>query len=86
MSSTCYHVLNMTKMIQIRNVPDDVHRTFKVRAARAGMSLSDYLKQELEHLARVPTLPEMLDRLSRRPPVDLTTPIEDIVRAAREDH
>jgi plasmid stability protein len=76
----------MPEMIQIRNVPDDVHRTFKVRAAEAGMSLSDYLKPELGHIARIPTLPEMLDRLSRRPPVELTTPIEEIVRETRQEH
>jgi antitoxin FitA len=38
----------MSKMIQIRNVPDELHRTLKVRAAQAGMTLSDYLLSEIE--------------------------------------
>jgi len=76
----------MSKMIQIRNVPDDVHRVFKVRAAQAGMSLSDYLKQELEHLARIPTLDEMIDRLRQQPPIELKESIEDAVRAERESN
>jgi len=41
----------MSKMIQVRNVPDDVHRALKARAAAAGMSLSDYVKQDLEAAA-----------------------------------
>jgi antitoxin FitA len=76
----------MTKMIQIRNVPDDVHRVFKVRAAQAGMSLSDYLKQELIHIAQTPTLEEMMERIRRRPRVELDIPIEDIIRADRDSH
>ncbi len=40
----------MSKMIQVRNVDDDVHRTLKTRAAAAGMSLSDYVKRDLEEL------------------------------------
>jgi plasmid stability protein len=42
----------MSKMIQIRNVPDDVHRTLKIRAASEGISLSDYIKRDLEELAK----------------------------------
>jgi hypothetical protein len=56
----------MSKLIQIRHVPDRVHRTLKERAARAGMSLSDYLLSELEDLARRPTPEEMRDRLESR--------------------
>jgi plasmid stability protein len=44
-------------MIQIRNVPDDLHRTLKVRAAKAGMTLSDYLLSEIEQVAAKPTSP-----------------------------
>lgn len=76
----------MPIMIQIRNVPEDVHRKLKVRAAQLGMSLSDYLKGEIARIAETPTLDEMLDRLSRRPPVELGESIEDAVRAGREDH
>lgn len=58
----------MSKMIQIRNVPDDLHRTLKARAAGAGMSLSDYLLNEARAVAARPTLGEMLERLRHRRP------------------
>jgi len=59
----------MRKMIQIRNVPEALHRTLKARAAMAGMSLSDYLMAEIRELAERPTLAELRDRLHRRKPV-----------------
>jgi len=71
-------------MIQIRNVPDEVHKTLKVRAAQMGMTLSDYLKREVVRIAETPTVEEWLERLSRRTPVDLRESIEDAVRAERE--
>jgi antitoxin FitA len=48
----------MSKMIQLRSVPDELHCTLKVRAAKAGMTLSDYLLSELEQLAKKPTMQE----------------------------
>ena len=74
----------MSKMIQIRNVPEGLHRTLKARAAMAGMSLSDYLLREMERLAERPTLEEMRARLRSRPPVDPATPPADAVRAERD--
>lgn len=56
----------MSKMIQIRNVPDDLHSTLKARAARAGMSLSDYLLGEARAIAAKPTLEELVERLRHR--------------------
>jgi plasmid stability protein len=56
----------MSKMIQVRNVPDDVHRTLKMRAAAAGMSLSDYVKMDLEAAASQPTLDEIDARVATR--------------------
>jgi hypothetical protein len=56
-------------MIQIRGVSDEAHRCLKARAALAGMSLSEYLRIELERLASLPTLDEMLERLARDEPV-----------------
>ncbi len=76
----------MAKMIQIRNVPDDLHQRLKMRAAQTGLSLSDYLKRELVRAAETPTLDELLERTSRRPPVDLSEAIEDAVRAERDSH
>jgi antitoxin FitA len=59
----------MSKMIQLRNVPDALHRTLKARAAMAGMSLSDYLLAEIKEVAERPTLSELRARLHRRKPV-----------------
>ncbi|HUH14624.1 MAG TPA: hypothetical protein VML35_01925 [Gaiellaceae bacterium] len=59
----------MTKMIQIRNVPDDLHRKLKSRAAERGMSLSDYLLAEVERVAEVLTPEEIKERLRRMPPL-----------------
>ena len=56
----------MPRMIQLRHVPDNLHRTLKARAALAGMSLSDYLVSEIRRIADRPTLSEMRDRLRRR--------------------
>ncbi|MGL5818302.1 MAG: FitA-like ribbon-helix-helix domain-containing protein [Phycicoccus sp.] len=56
----------MTRMLQVRDVPDDVHATLRKRASAAGMSLSDFTRQELARLARRPTLADLLDRAARR--------------------
>jgi plasmid stability protein len=59
----------MSKMIQLRNVPDALHRKLKARAAMAGMSLSDYLLSEIREIAEVPTLAEFRELLHQRKPV-----------------
>ena len=70
-------------MIQIRNVPDDLHALFKARAASYRMSLSDYLLEELQELATRPTNQEIFDELDRTGgSSDLST--EDIVAMIRE--
>lgn len=71
-------------MIQIRNVPDALHRKLKARAAGQGQSLSDYLLAELERLAALPTREEMLARLHRRARVTLTVPVADVIRRERD--
>ena len=76
----------MPKMIQIRDVPDHVHRTFKVRAAREGMSLSDYIKRELEQSAKRPTMIEWLERTRRLKPIDSGLTAEQIIREIRDSH
>ena len=64
----------MSKMIQLRHVPDSLHRSLKARAALAGMSLSDYLLREIKEIAERPTLAELRERLHQRKPVgDLDT-------------
>ncbi|WP_343711983.1 hypothetical protein [Inquilinus sp.] len=74
----------MTTMIQIRNVPDVLHRQLKSRAALAGMSLSDYLLQEMRRLAERPTLDELRARLEQRPAVAPTEAPAQAVRAERD--
>jgi hypothetical protein len=74
----------MSRMIQIRNVPDSIHRTLKSRAALAGMSLSDYLLKELRLVAERPTMEEMRKRLQQRKPVVLPISAAEMVRAERD--
>jgi plasmid stability protein len=70
-------------MVQIRNVPDGLHRTLKARAAHSGRTLSDYLLAELERLAARPTREDMLARLHRRKRVTLKTPAAVVIREER---
>jgi antitoxin FitA len=72
------------KTLQIRHVPDDVHRILKARAAMAGMSLSEYMLAELRRSTQQPTRDEVLDRLRRRERADLPVPAADIVRESRD--
>lgn len=74
----------MSKMIQLRNVPDALHRTLKVRAAMAGMSLSDYLLTEIKEIAERPTLAELRERLHQRKPVTAQLDIARMVREERD--
>lgn len=73
-------------MIQVRNVPEVLHRSLKARAATAGMSLSDYLLIELREIADRPTLAEFRERLNTRKPVSVALDTAVLVseeRAAR---
>jgi plasmid stability protein len=74
----------MPKMIQLRNVPDDLHRKLKVRAAEADMSLSDYLIREVGEIARRPRLGDLVARMRRRKPVTISESSAEAVRAERE--
>jgi plasmid stability protein len=74
----------MTKMVQIRNVPEGLHRKPKVRAAASGQTLSDYLVAELGRLAARPTREEMLARIHSRKRITLKTPAAVVIRENRE--
>lgn len=74
----------MSKMIQVRNVPDELHRTLRVRAAQAGLTLSDYLLAELRRVAERPTREELLTRIAARTPVHSRVRTAEAVRAERE--
>ena len=71
-------------MIQLRNVPDTLHRSLKARAAMAGMSLSDYLLTEIKEIAERPTLAELRDRLRTRKAVTVQLDTARLVREERE--
>ncbi|MDR1767647.1 MAG: hypothetical protein LBR32_04335 [Propionibacteriaceae bacterium] len=70
--------------LQVRDVPAEVHRTIKLRAASAGMSLSDYVLGELVALARRPTLEELSARIEQRGRVSLATDPAALLEAGRE--
>ena len=72
-------------MIQVRNVPDRLHRTLKARAAMAGMTLSDYLLVELRRVADRPTREELLERLERRSTVQLKSSAAELIAREREE-
>lgn len=71
-------------MIQIRHVPDALHRKLKARAAMQGVSLSGYLLRELKEIAAQPTLEELRRRLASRPPVELPFSTAEAIRAERD--
>jgi plasmid stability protein len=73
----------MSVMVQIRNMPSDLHRQLKARAALEGMSLSDYLLREARRAVERPTLEEMERRLASRAPVR-PRPAPAAVRSERE--
>jgi plasmid stability protein len=76
------HAQRMSVMIQIRNVPEALHRRLKARAALAGRSLSDYLLSEISEAAARPTIEELRERLAVREPV---SPSPEPVMAVREE-
>jgi hypothetical protein len=84
MCSTCNYHLHMSKMIQLRNVPEALHRQLKARAALAGLPLSDYLIREARKIAEYPTPEEMRDRLKGRTAYRGKIAASDLVRAERD--
>lgn len=84
MAVTCSHAEHMGVMIQIRNVPEGLHRQLKSRAAMAGMSLSDYLLNEIRAVAERPTTEELRARLQSRTGSTLSLPPADAIREERD--
>lgn len=76
------YVYHMAKMIQLRNVPESLHRTLKARAALEGLSLSDYLLAEIRRVAQRPTPRELRDRLRQRHAV---APVPSPAEAVRQE-
>ena len=71
------------RVIQVRNVPEELHRRIKARAARAGMSLSEYLLQEIRRMAEQPTVEKLWDRIGRRRPAELSINPAELIRDER---
>ena len=84
MCYTCFYALRMGTMVQIRNVPDALHRRLKSRAALAGMSLSDYLLGEIRQVAERPTLDDLRARLRSRTEAAPSLAPAEAVRAERD--
>ena len=74
----------MSITIQIRNVPEALHRKLKARAALAGMSLSDFLLAEIREVAARPTVDELRQRIARREAVVPSVPPAEAVRRERQ--
>lgn len=74
----------MSITIQIRNVPEALHRKLKARAALAGMSLSDFLLAEIGEVAARPTVDELRQRIARRATVTPSVPPAEAVRRERK--
>jgi hypothetical protein len=74
----------METTIQIRRVPAKVHRRLRERAARAGMSLSEFMLREAERIAGDPTPDEIRARLRRLRRIDAPEPVEDMIRRDRD--
>jgi plasmid stability protein len=84
MCYTSLYAENMSKMIQVRDVPEQVHSTLKARAAREGMSLSDFIKRELERAVERPTMREWLELTQRAKPIPAKRSAAQIVRELRD--
>jgi antitoxin FitA len=73
----------MAKMIQVRNVPEKLHRELIKRARRRGQTLTDYIQELLEREVSRPSAEELFDRIASRSSVDLGGPASDLIRAER---
>jgi plasmid stability protein len=74
----------MLKMIQVRNVPERIHSTLKSRAAREGMSLSDFIKRELARSVERPTMQEWLEFTKQLKPIPSKRSAAQVIRELRD--
>jgi plasmid stability protein len=74
----------MSKMVQIRDVPDDIHSILKARAAREGISLSDFIKRELARTAERPSMQEWLERAQQVKPIRAKISPAQVIRDLRD--
>ena len=74
----------MSSMVQVRNVPVELHRRLKARAAIEGLSMSDYILRELRKALERPTREETLERLRSLPARSLRPSAADVIRSERD--
>lgn len=84
MLAACEQIMDMAKMIQVRNVPDSIHRALKAKAALAGKSLSEWILEELDDLAALPTEEELLARLRESEPFAMKRSSAKMIRKDRD--
>lgn len=84
MFCACFYAQRMSRMIQVRNVPDSLHRALKAQAALSGMSLSDFLLAEIRQVAERPTIAELRERLRQRSRVAGAISPAEAVRRERD--
>jgi hypothetical protein len=72
-------------MIQVRNVPDRLHRELVRRARRKGLTLTRYIQDVLEREVSRPPAEEVFDSIEASPPVGLGRPAADLIREERAD-
>ncbi len=75
----------MAKMIQVRNVPDRLHRELMRRAKARRQALTDYIQEVLEKEVAHPPVEELLERIARLPPVGLPRPAAELIQAERRE-
>jgi antitoxin FitA len=80
------HIINMTRIIQIRNVPEQTHRKLKACAAAHGMTLSGYLAKLIERDLSKPTREEIFARIQSRKPVRLSKTAAELIRDERDSN
>lgn len=80
-----WHAHNMSKMIQVRNVPDRLHRELVRRAKARGQTLTHYIQEILEREVSRPPAEEVFERIARMTPVNLGAPAADLLRAERAE-
>lgn len=74
----------MSKMIQVRNVPDRLHRELTRRAKARGQPLTEYIQDILEREVARPPAPDVFDRIEGRVPVKLDRPTSELIRGERQ--
>ena len=85
MCRTRFYAWDLSKMIQVRDVPESVHGVLKSRAAREGMSLSDFIKRDLERATERPTIEEWLEHAQQGKPIPARRSTAQVIRELQDE-